>query len=281
MTRLSTGIADLDEILPGGPLAGRVDTFSLPPGTGKPTPGLQFLEAGARQGESDLFVTLSQSEAELRANAEIQGWNFGQVRFLDVHPDSDGIGLDQQSSIFHSAEVVLIPVARQSQDALRQLQPMRVVFDNLSQPLLLSHHPCRDRRHKYCGGGDREGLHINDFGQGGLRVLPLLLALDHGQKFEPAVMTSGAPGPEPTQSGFSSLNDLIEANFTYKHKCDSLKELGTINKRINDHKNLLRSSQVPSRKFWVGKPLPNIRGIFRGAAFPSDPVLQSEDVADA
>ena len=63
--RLTTGIKGLDNILGGGLPAGHLYLIEGDPGTGKTTLALQFLLAGASQGESVLYVTLSESAREL------------------------------------------------------------------------------------------------------------------------------------------------------------------------------------------------------------------------
>jgi len=92
--RLSTGIQGLDEILLGGLLPGQVYMVRGHPGAGKTTLAMQFLLAGEKRGESTLFVTLSESEKELRGNAEAHGWDLGGIRFLDIHPGSDDFSPD-------------------------------------------------------------------------------------------------------------------------------------------------------------------------------------------
>ncbi len=146
MLRLSTGIKGLDDVLLGGLLAGRIYMAWGQPGAGKTTLGLQFLIEGAQRGESVLFVTLSESEAELRDNAKIHGWDLRGITFLDIHPMAEGSAEESQYSIFHPADVELIPVARRIQEELERLKPTRVVFDSLTQVRLLSRDPLRYRR---------------------------------------------------------------------------------------------------------------------------------------
>ena len=65
----NTGIAGLDAVLKGGFERGRVFLLEGSPGTGKTTIASQFLNAGAEAGESALYITLSETEDELRATA--------------------------------------------------------------------------------------------------------------------------------------------------------------------------------------------------------------------
>jgi len=144
--RQSTGVDGLDEVLHGGLLPGRVYLLRGCPGSGKTTLALQFLLAGARRGESTLFITLSESVAELRAEAAAHGWDLAGVHFLDVHPGSEELSADHQYSIFHPADVELAPVTRKITEAVEHLKPTRVVFDNLTEVRLLSRDLARHRR---------------------------------------------------------------------------------------------------------------------------------------
>ncbi len=145
-TRLSTGVAGLDEVLLGGLLSGYVYMVRGQPGAGKTTLAMQFLLEGARRGEKVLFVTLSESEEELRDNASSHGWDLSGVEFLDIHPGDEGIGPDNQYTIFHPADVELAPVARRITETIGRLKPTRAAFDSLTQVRLLSRDPLRYRR---------------------------------------------------------------------------------------------------------------------------------------
>jgi predicted ATP-dependent serine protease len=63
--RISTGIAELDSVLGGGLTAQRVYLLEGTPGSGKTTIALQFLLDGAKRGEQGLYITLSETAAEL------------------------------------------------------------------------------------------------------------------------------------------------------------------------------------------------------------------------
>ena len=63
--RISTGSEGLDDILGGGLDPDRMYLYEGSPGAGKTTLALQFLLEGARQGERVLYVTLSETQAEL------------------------------------------------------------------------------------------------------------------------------------------------------------------------------------------------------------------------
>ena len=72
-----TGVPGLDDVLLGGLTMGRIFLLEGNPGTGKTTMALSFLREGARRGERGLYVTLSETEQELRSGAESHGWEIG------------------------------------------------------------------------------------------------------------------------------------------------------------------------------------------------------------
>ncbi len=76
----STGIAGLDDILHGGLTPERMYLIEGTPGTGKTTLGLGFLLAGAAAGETGLYITLAETEVELRAVGKAHGCRFGHRR---------------------------------------------------------------------------------------------------------------------------------------------------------------------------------------------------------
>ena len=84
--RISTGIAGLDDILCGGLDPDRLYLIEGTPGTGKTTLALQFLLEGSKKGETGLYVTLSESEKELRVVAARHGWSLDGLSIFELFP---------------------------------------------------------------------------------------------------------------------------------------------------------------------------------------------------
>src|SRR5213075_31878 len=76
---ISTGINGLDSLLDGGFAFNRLHLVEGHPGTGKTTLALQFLMEGRRRGEKGLYITLSETKAELLQVAESHGWSLDGI----------------------------------------------------------------------------------------------------------------------------------------------------------------------------------------------------------
>ena len=76
------------------------------PGAGKTTLALQFLLAGGAIGERGLYVTLSESRAELTDVAASHGWDISGIDIFEL----SSLGLTEAGegyTLFHPAEVEL------------------------------------------------------------------------------------------------------------------------------------------------------------------------------
>ena len=142
----STGIAGLDDILNGGLIRHRLYLAEGVPGSGKTTLALQYLMAGAARGEPVLYITLSETEEELRDVASSHGWTLDGVTIHELVPDEGSLDPDAQSTMFHPSEVELAETTRRILDEVERLKPTAIVLDSLSELRLLAGHPLRYRR---------------------------------------------------------------------------------------------------------------------------------------
>ena len=143
--RASTGVAGLDDVLGGGLPTGHVYLVEGDPGSGKTTLGLHFLLEGVRRGEKGLYVTLSETEQELRTVAASHGWRLDGIELFEL-VSSEGLSPDLEQSILHPSQVELGETVRGVMAAVERLQPKRVIFDSLSEMRLLAQDPLRYRR---------------------------------------------------------------------------------------------------------------------------------------
>jgi circadian clock protein KaiC len=142
----ATGIAGLDDILCGGFTPYRVYLIEGVPGSGKTTLALQYLLEGARRGEPVLYVTLSETEEELRAVARSHGWNMDGVVIRELVPPEQSLQPAEQYTMFHPAEVELSETTRTILADVERLKPTRLIFDSLSELRLLAGDALRYRR---------------------------------------------------------------------------------------------------------------------------------------
>src|SRR5690242_7482990 len=103
----ATGIEGLDDILRGGLPRKRIYLLQGDPGVGKTTLGLQFLLEGRRLGEQGLYVTLSETEEELRAGAATHDWSLDGLAIHQLSTPEEMIQAQTQNTLFHPAEVEL------------------------------------------------------------------------------------------------------------------------------------------------------------------------------
>jgi len=144
--KISTGVTALDDILHGGLTADRLYLIEGKPGTGKTTLAMQFLLAGAKQGEKGLYVTLSETKAELEGVAHSHGWSLDEIDIYELVDTDMNESARLQYTMFEPAEIELGSTVDGVQERVKQLQPQRVVFDSLSEMRLLSQGSLRYRR---------------------------------------------------------------------------------------------------------------------------------------
>jgi circadian clock protein KaiC len=142
-----TGIWGLDDILSGGLTRGHVFLLEGAPGTGKTTVALQFLMEGARAGEKCLYITLSETERELRDGAASHGWTLSdEIEVFELLPPESLLDSEQQQSLLYSSDLELGETTKQIFEAIERAKPSRVVLDSLSEIRLLSQSSLRYRR---------------------------------------------------------------------------------------------------------------------------------------
>lgn len=141
-----TGIDGLDFILKGGLPADRLYLLQGNPGTGKTTIGLQFLLEGEKRGERGLYITLSESREELSSVAKSHGWSIDRLNICDLTISGDSLQDDSHYTVFHASEVELDQTTRAVLAEFERVEPVRVVFDSLSEMRMLASDPLRFRR---------------------------------------------------------------------------------------------------------------------------------------
>lgn len=140
------GIAGLDDVTSGGLARGRLFLLEGSPGTGKTTIATQFLLAGAEVGERSLYITLSETDDELRAGAASHGWSLDGIDIFELVPPESLLDEEQQQSLLYSSDLELGETTRRIFEAFEKVKPERVVLDSLSEIRLLAQSSLRYRR---------------------------------------------------------------------------------------------------------------------------------------
>ena len=108
---------------------------------------MEFLLEGARAGEKGLYITLSETEEELREIALSHGWSLdGSINIFELAPPENLLDEKPQQSLLYSSDLELGETTQRIFDAVERAQPSRVVIDSLSEIRLLAQSSLRYRR---------------------------------------------------------------------------------------------------------------------------------------
>lgn len=145
-SKAALGVQGLDNITAGGLARGRLFLLEGSPGTGKTTIAMQFLMAGAEKGERSLYITLSETDDELRASAASHRWSLDGIDVFELVPPESLLDEEQQQSLLYSSDLELGETTKRIFEAFERVKPMRVVLDSLSEIRLLAQSSLRYRR---------------------------------------------------------------------------------------------------------------------------------------
>jgi len=147
LPRASTGVDGLDQVLGGGWARDRMHLLEGAPGTGKTTIALQFLLAGAKAGETGIYISLAETEHELRDGARSHGWIIDpSIEIFELVPPDSVLDPEQHQSLLYSSDLELGEAITRVFEAIERVRPQRVIIDSLSEIRLLAQSSLRYRR---------------------------------------------------------------------------------------------------------------------------------------
>src|SRR5262245_19864248 len=121
--RISTGVAGLDDVLTGGLTPNRLYLVEGMPGSGKTKLAFQFLLEGVRRGEPVLYLSLSETQEEIRDVASSHGWSLDGITLRELVPSAEQLDPSEQYTVFHPSEVELSETTERIVADVEKLRP--------------------------------------------------------------------------------------------------------------------------------------------------------------
>jgi circadian clock protein KaiC len=145
-TVFSSGIPGLDHVLMGGFARGGFYLFQGDPGSGKTTLALQYVQGRLKAGQRCLYVTLTETRADLENTCRSHGWSLDGLELCDLTRSAANLTSEPDVSVFHPADTELGDITKAVLAEVERVSPEHVVFDGLSEMRLLSGDALRYRR---------------------------------------------------------------------------------------------------------------------------------------
>lgn len=145
--RISTGVEGLDEMLNGGLLPNRTYLLKGGLGTGKTTLGIQFILAGAKNGERTMYITLEEPAEEIIEDIKLLGFDlekFPDVHIFDASPFGETALFGE--SFYSSLELDMPGFKAALESKIEQIKPSRIVLDPITLLALVSKNEVEYRR---------------------------------------------------------------------------------------------------------------------------------------
>ena len=230
---LSSGVAELDELLYGGLQRGTISILSGPTGVGKTTTGLQFLVQAALDGTSGVLFQFEEAERTIRRRADAIGLplqaalDSGELSIVEIAPGEYTVGEFEhlvREAVDDGTELVMIDGTQGFQENLRGLE-------DTTGALL------------------RVGRFLRAAG-----ISTILVNEIHNITGE----------FRATEERTSNLADNIVFLRHVEYRGEMRKVVGTLKMRTSDFERSLRELEITEEGIRVGEPLPQLRGILTG-----------------
>lgn len=133
--RCATGIQELDQILRGGIPQGNVVLLAGGSGMGKTTLALEFLAHGADQGETGMFLSVTEPVAILERNAKEYAFldakflRDGQIRLIDLRTILHRMGIAHEQAYSMEDGAALVETL---EAIVKEFRVKRLVIDSIT-----------------------------------------------------------------------------------------------------------------------------------------------------
>src|SRR3954465_12515102 len=104
---IPSNVPGLDYVLMGGILREGFYLLQADPGSGKTTVALQYVLGRLKAGESCLYVTLTESRADLEDACDSHGWSIDSLEICDLTENAASMVGESKASVFHPSETEL------------------------------------------------------------------------------------------------------------------------------------------------------------------------------
>lgn len=231
--RITSGLAELDEMCSGGMFRDSVTLVSGATGTGKTLLVTEFIDGGASAGERSMILSFEESNSQLFRNAAGWGRDFteleerGTLRVISVYPE------------VKSLEDHLVSIKQQIED----YDPKRIAIDSLSALERIA--PAR---------GFREF------------VIGLTAFIKHRQIA--ALLTATARtllgGESTTEAHISTLTDMIILLRYVEMGGEIRRGLTVLKLRGSTHDKMIHEYTIDGAGMHIGAPFRHVTGILAG-----------------
>jgi len=236
--RASSGNAQLDEMMEGGPLRGSVSLVIGAPGTGKTCLGLEFIAHGVKMGEPGLIVTFEHFPKKLLRDAASLGYDLqemeknGMLRILFTSPEI----------FFEQAQIP----GGLLDTMVQELGAKRILIDSISHLERLAKDPVKLREVAF--------TFINAL-------------LRHGLT---AIVTQEDPDitgdMTAAQYGISYLVDAVIILRYVELDSSISRAILVLKQRASSHDKAIREFRITEKGLLVGDPFADREGVLSGLA---------------
>ena len=130
---VDSGIPELDQLLHGGYIRGRIYLIQGVSGTGKSLLGQHFLQAGLADDETVVYIHGEESKADIVLNAAQLNIDIAEAEFLDIGPGTDFFAEDIAYELVETTEIESERFTKDIKAVIEETDPDRLLVDPITQ----------------------------------------------------------------------------------------------------------------------------------------------------